>query len=1057
MKIHFLLPFFFFFTQVRTDSFGLTGNTIEHYTADNGLPQNSVKGISTDAQGFIWLATEDGLVRFDGRSFFVFNSSNLNVKTNRVAEIQTHSRHGTLRENRSPGHERARVMYAKFGLHDRVRIENGRATFDSTYRYEKETKIFSNTFLVTRLPAFGEANRLMVTDGTGAGNFYICDKTYAEYYKNWKKQYKIENPVSDQWNYFSIGGRLYYFHQHKSFTSIFEKRTSKFPLAGDILRNPAYKNGKSDMKLYWNPNSDQAFLFLAGNLYLLEQQKDGRLITLLLTEDFDLKDKEIDIIHFDKISRKIYLGSLTYGLYVLSKRQFTALTVTGEKRPNVFYAQLPYQHNTVLTPTGIIVGKDSLTNRVIDKRLPILEKINPFIDRRIIIRDSDGKIWVKSEKKLTQLSQNGKKIVGQWKFKDEIKAICQGKDAKIWVGVIRNGVYQMDSKNPHSVPRFFGTDSLKDITYIESLTKQQLLVGTATGLFRLDLTTQKPRLVPGTEGVYIKSIHVVSPQRVWITAQTKGLMLLDGKNGLVTFPLDKNKYLASAHCVVSDDRGYLWVPSNRGLFQIRLNDLLQYANRITTESQDVKLRGQTKPLPELFYMYHTMEEGFNTNEFNGNCQPCGMKLPNGYISLPSLNGLVWFRSEQISRYIPDGNLTLDRIEINRQPAKVSGDTIRFPLNPENIKIYFSTAYFGNDYNLNLSYTLVKQDSYTRQWDWLPIDNRDFIVRYSSLSAGNYTLIVRKQNGFGIDNFDYKKVYIIVPYKWYERSWAIGLFLLSITMLLVVGIYFYNVYRLKAIKRKNAELEATILSRTKSLETAVSELRQSKNQLNHQVHIMSRLVASITHDVQSPLKYITFASGHISKMAKRHEFDQISEVGTMISDLSQRTGNMLRDLLDYIKIQVYGKTVIPEEIYLRALIDSKLEIFDSPGALKRVQFLNEVPDRVRITVDYNLLSIVIHNLLDNAVKYSEQGQIRIHVADNPDKTELVISNHGNPLAQGILDLINSAFDVNELDHHFYNGRTTGLGLIIVKEVTRLIGIEIKATQTDVTSFHLFLNP
>lgn len=1056
MKIKLPALFLFFYIHLQAnDSFGQQGYSVEHYTAENGLPQNSVKGISADSQGFIWLATEDGLVRFNGRSFHVFNSSNLNVKTNRVANIQTYSRNSTLHGNRSPGHERSRVMYAKFGHHDRVRIENGWATCDSTYLDKNDAKIFSNAFLVTLLPFFWKANRLMITDGSGAGNFYLCDKTYTSYYKNWKKQYRIDNPVPDQWNYFSIGGRLYYFHQRGSFTSIFEKKISKFPLAGDILGNPAYKNGRPNMKLYWNPNSDQAFLFHAGSLYFLEQEKDGSLTTKLLTEDFDLENKEIDIIHFDRISGKIYLGSFTNGLHVLSKHQFMTLTVKGDKRPNVFYAQLPYQNNAVLTPTGIIVGKDSLTNRVIDKRLPILEKINPY-DRRIIIRDINGKIWVKGEKNLTQLSQNGEKISGQWKFKDEIKAICQGKDSKIWVGVIGHGLYQIDPEDRRSTPRFFGNDSLKDFTYIEALTKGTLLVGTATGLYRLDLPTRKLRLIQGTEGVYIKSIHSSGPERVWIAAQTKGLMLLDGKNGLVTFPLDKNKYMASAHCVVSDGGGYLWIPCNRGLFQLDLNDLLEYAKLKTVERLNEKSRKQSQPLPELYYMYHGMDEGFNTNEFNGNCQPCGTKLANGYISLPSLNGLVWFRPEQISRYLPNGNLILDRAEINQQPVSVSGDTIRFPVNPENMKIYFSTAYFGNDYNLNLSYTLVKRESYKRPLNWQPVDNKDFIVRYSSLNPGAYTLIVRKQNGFGINNFDYKKVYIIVPNEWYERSWVIYLFFLFTTMILIGGIHFYNVYRLKAVKRKNSELEALILSRTTSLETAVFELRQSKNRLNNQVHIMSRLMASITHDVQSPLNYIAFASDHISQMVKRREFDEISEVGTMISGLSQRTGSMLRDLLDYIKIQVYGKTVIPEEVHLRALVDSKLEIFDSAGALKSVQFSNEVPDKTLISVDYNLLSIVIHNLLDNAVKYSAQGQIRIYIADDNGKTELVISNQGSPLTQAVLDLINSASDANELKHHFDKGRTTGLGLVIVKEVARLIGIEIKAKQTDVTSFHLFLN-
>jgi signal transduction histidine kinase/ligand-binding sensor domain-containing protein len=1063
MKINLPVLFLFLYIQTQANcSFGQHGYSVKHYTAENGLPQNSVKSISGDSEGFVWLATEDGLVRFDGRGFYVFNTSNLNVKSNRVNIIKPSSRNSILPENVLTGSGRAQVTYAKFGLDEAVKIENGRATYDTNYSLNRDIKLHplkkdsKDIYSVLGLPDLWYRSsvpnyRFMITGGSEEGNFYVCTPTHVNYFRNWKRQYKIANPVADLWNYFSIGERLYYFQRRKSFIKIFDKNLSRFPLTGDILYNPAYKAGNSDFKLYWNNNSDQAFLFLAGNLYTLEQQKNGYLATKLLVEDFDLPPREINVVYFDKTGGKIYLGSSTNGLYVLSKHQFQTLTVAGENRPNIFYSQLPYQNNTVLTPTGIIVGKDIRTNTIIDKRLPVLKESNPS-DRRIIIRDKNANIWVKNHGTLIQLSRNGEQIIKQWKFGNEVKAICQGKDSQIWVGVINEGLYKVD---PDAGPKFFGTDSLKNITYLESLSKQQLLAGSVTGLYKIDLSRKKkPTLVEGTKDVYIKSIHISGPDRIWITAEKKGLMLLSGKEGLVLFPLDKNRYLATPHCVVDDGLGYIWVPTNRGLFQMNINDLLLYA-KIKTADTGKTPAGQNQPLPELLYMYHTMDEGFNTNEFNGSCQPCGVRLANGHISLPSLNGLVWFKPGHINRYVPDGRIILDKAELNQQTLRISGDTIQFPLNPENIKIYFSTSYFGNDYNLNLSYALLKPGSAYKPPEWLPLDNKDFTVHYSSLNSGRYTLVIRKQNGFGINNYSYKRVYLIVPQRWYETTWAVSLFFATITLVLIFGVHFYNIYRLKIIQRKNLQLEELVLSRTNSLENALIELRESKDQLNNQVHIMSRLLTSITHDVQSPLNYIAFASGHIPKMVEQQKFDGISEIGTMIAGLSQRTGNMLRDLLNYIKIQVYGKRMVSEEINLRALIDSKLEIFKNVTAHKGILLSNQIPDTIQINYDYHLLSIVIHNLIDNAVKYSGQGQIRIDATDNnPNETELVISNHGIPLAQEIIDIVNSP--ATEFNHPFQIERTTGLGLIIVKEVAQLIGIKVYVTQTDITSFHLLLN-
>lgn len=62
---------------------GVTGYSVTRYTDENGLPQNSVSSITCDSNGFLWLATEDGLVRFDGQSFFIFSKTILNTSDNR--------------------------------------------------------------------------------------------------------------------------------------------------------------------------------------------------------------------------------------------------------------------------------------------------------------------------------------------------------------------------------------------------------------------------------------------------------------------------------------------------------------------------------------------------------------------------------------------------------------------------------------------------------------------------------------------------------------------------------------------------------------------------------------------------------------------------------------------------------------------------------------------------------------------------------------------------------------------------------------------------------------
>ena len=78
-RIILLLLFLSYINQVNGQQF-----SVQNYTDENGLPQNSVKSIATDNAGFIWLATENGLVRYDGHQFDLFDKNqtqdNMNLR-----------------------------------------------------------------------------------------------------------------------------------------------------------------------------------------------------------------------------------------------------------------------------------------------------------------------------------------------------------------------------------------------------------------------------------------------------------------------------------------------------------------------------------------------------------------------------------------------------------------------------------------------------------------------------------------------------------------------------------------------------------------------------------------------------------------------------------------------------------------------------------------------------------------------------------------------------------------------------------------------------------------
>ncbi|MCF2445028.1 ATP-binding protein [Dyadobacter sp. CY345] len=1032
---------------------------VTHYTSKNGLPQNSIKLIFADPEGFIWLGTEDGLVRFDGQHFYNFNRLNLNVSNNHVIFGRVVSKDKGLK-NISPANRKSTdLYYASFLGWETVKIQHGRAVRDTLYKYNYLKKLapfkegFPSFHLAAGLPNFVTDStvlqRYMVTTAYGDKNFFVCHKDQITYYVDWKKSFSRKFQAHNLWNYFSIGEELFYYEKDRNeITGFAGKEPVTTVVAGDIQSDPAYKTRKKDIILYWNNVSDQAYLCLGKNLYSLYKNQTGSLSTRLLVEDFDFVGEGIELIHFDEKSKKIFLGSPTEGLFVLSRQQFQVINIKGDARDNVFYDHIPYDENTVLTGTGNVIGKDMKSGRVTDRLVTFLNKINPA-DKTFVIRDKHNTYWIPLGTILYRVDGKLEKIIGRWDFRNSANRIHEGLSGKIWVSTYENGLFSIDPEDKDAVPVPFFKDTFPEITAIKSESAESLLLGTGAGLYRVGIKSKKKTLIPGTEKFHITSIYVDQDKHCWFTAVDHGIMLLGQDDKPVVFPLDKNKYLASPHYIIDDKRGYFWIPTNKGLFQIFRKDLLYYADRkMTSDEKSTWTAGKTGQSAELFYLYHAKEEGFNTNEFNGGCDPCSATLANGYISIPSLNGLVWFKPEQMENYMPEGGIVLDKVEVNQELLPYSGDTIRFNLNPGNVRFHFSTPYFGNPDNLNMSYALVKAHTEESAGDWIPIAANETDIRFSSLSSGEYTLLIRKIDGFGFEKYNIKRIHLIVPPRWYETWWAILFYVIA----LAAAIYGYSRLRLRKIEREKQKLEALVDERTEELNRTMLRLEESKNEMSKKMHVLSRLLASMTHDIQSPLNFVAITSSNIPPLLEAQKIPEVGKISEIIADSTRRMSALLKDLLNYIRVNVYGNRLQFEEIGLRALVEEKFAMFRNMMEMNNTVFTNNIPDDIVINSDLQMVSILIHNLIDNASKFTTNGEVAIYTNLHEDhKVEMVIANTATGIPQHVMNMINTPME--DKDDPSSSTNKAGLGLLIVKEVSDLVGVSIRVTDSDQTRFHL----
>ncbi|MBO9613370.1 MAG: histidine kinase [Dyadobacter sp.] len=992
---------------------------IEHFTDEDGLPQNSVYAIAQDELGYMWLSTQRGLARFDGKNFKIFDDFGKTYSAAIIASFHIDPRPKPV---------------GFFALNDDwefIHVYQGKAVLDTTlHQYVRQQPFLyprkHQGHIMERHPRlyYGNPYPNYAVYPVGDDRFFVFNGTTLEYYRQKKRVGRIGWADDVPWHFFRTGNSLYHLKNGKLNRFALDStpfRSRPAILKGALANEALFWQGKYDM--YWNNATEQTFIRVGPSLYRLTPERNGDLNSELILTGFDFGKEQINAIYYDFKAQRIFIGSQLSGLFVLTREKFSTHASPYPGTDQVYYGQTLLDKNTILSNQGIAYTADPSGN-VTSRQVPLITS-SVFWDKTSILKDQNGFIWCKRATTLMMLEPDASAIKFSWTLPSEISQLYQGPDRTIWIATRTKGLFFINAPvNANSQPTLFLQGPFTNISWVVEQPAGTIWVGTGQGLFRVARKTKQVSEVKGLEGIYIRSLYT-SPNNtdLWITTYKDGFFLLrDGK--LTHFPLDRKGYLANAHCIVEDRNGFFWIPTNRGLFQVLKKDLWDYAD---------------KPA-ELYYHHYSKTDGFNSNEFNGGCEPCAVRLPSGIVSLPSINGLVWFKPEQIPAEMPDKKIVIDRIEIDQKTLITPQKHISFLQSQKQLKIEVNTPFFGNDYNVEFSYALAERGSTPGAADWLGIDApvaNKATINISTLGKGHYTLYVRKMNGFGIGNYGYETLDIDVPPFWYETWW----FYLSILIAAFLATFFYLKYRIRSVQRRSRLLELQISERTSQLQGTLRDLESSQNELLDQMHLQSRLMASIAHDVRSPLGAAIIVAGEMQKMIERQQFDMVSLFGKNIEDALRMVKGSLEDLLAYVKIQVYKHEPKSETVALHELLEENMQLYGKNTKINSNTFRNLIPVDTFIETHQQLLKIVIHNLIDNANKYTDNGEIRAYTAYDDNRLQLIIEDTGRGISRELLAWF---MEDKALPP---SSPQTGIGLVMIKELAPSVTDRIEMERLD----------
>ncbi|WP_343702525.1 ATP-binding protein [Chitinophaga sp.] len=952
----------------------------------SGLPQNSVKKIAQDPYGFVWAATEDGLARYDGESIVAFRMADLRLSSKRVINFYV-----------NPQGELSCVT----DKDDYIRLINGRPLLDSNLQnrpgnylvtYAPDNPADTGVSRMAGLPFKHRQWGLHIRElnmYTGRRNFFAWKNNEVSYYHDSVRQFSIPFIPDSSWNFALIGHRLYFLHQ-SGMVTMFDRKPQTAPLGGDIRKDPLFRTSSNEMTVFWNGYiQGNVIVYFNNRLYLVLAGKDGQLSTRLLFTGFDLPVRQFTCAYYSEEQGKLFLGSPIRGLYVLSAQQF--FTRGAHDRDDAYYGQAAVGPEEILTAQGDLIGL-STPPRIIGA----VRQMMPS-NQYSMVADSLGNVFIKWAEWLYKFEKNSYRLLKKWKLPGSISVVYEGGDGRLWIGVKEKGLATMSLYDETAKPEWFLTIR-EDVTY---MARQEHILYTATdeGTYLINIANKHIDTIPGLNGKYVRSLLVLPGGEVWLTTYGHGFFRYY-RNRLTAFPLDQQEYLAIAHCMVADNNGFLWITTNNGLFQASRADLLAYAHDSTLTP---------------YYHHYNRQDGFRTNEFNGGCQPCAVRLESGYVSLPSLNGLVFFRPDSMRPLLPGPHLFIDRIELDKATLPPL-ETLELPRDFKYLSIFLSSPNMTNGLNLQMRYALVK-DGETPLW--LPLSQKH--ISLSTLPHGTYRLLIRKMNGFGRDNFTEKSILLRVLPAWYQTRW----FYVACLLGCLACFYLLMKLRVRYTEERNRALKAAVALKTEELQ--------------RRTDIQEKIIRSVSHDIQTPLQYQHLLSGKIYEELQEQQA-AMAPAAKVMHEHTHRLYYMVNNLLKYLKVEVADRPNRIERFALAPAADETLMIFKGLAAERGTALRNHIPASLELNGDVQLISVILHNLVDNAVKITRNGSIDIDAGEGEEGSVCItIRDTGPGLKPAIQQWINTPGTTRE-GLHLVNG----IGLMIVKELVAMLELEISVT-------------
>lgn len=755
-----------------------------------------------DKTGFIWLATQDGLNRYDGHSFIKFPLNFDDITTpvsNQLGRIVDAGNDQLWLVTRG-GHLQKMDLLTEL-ITPFTKIKNELIPPVSCVLQDSSLMLIGT--IRNGLWVYDRSKNL-VQKFTATGQPAIGSNEIKEIFKDSKQQYWIL--TSDGVAVLSSDLKM-----QQRFLSAENRRISLSSITEDA-------NGK-------------IWIGSFGNGVFYKEVTDTRFTQLTHAGDHSLKQNlVIESLHADK-KGMLWIGTFTDGLYVLDSKQEIIHHLLPDRKDPFSLGYLDVLCITEDQHGGTWIGTDGGGVSYYDKRLDnfvtfsrnnlpdqvSIEQVravttdrenNIWIGTSVngltvlgkqyatvgnykkigsLLTDRDGDIWVGTQENgLDIIDPGSKKIIKKFLPHETIWNMAEDLAGNVWVATRNDGIYLINKK--HGEQLHFHEQSSpalaeNNVRTLSVSPDNKLFIGfERSGIQQLDLTTRK--LIPLSRSfasafdgsVLIRSMYY-TPEALWIGTFGNGLYAFKLPEGTLTTITEKQGLRNNTvYGIQPDDNGSIWLSTNKGLCRLR----------IPSSPENIRKS-------DMYFF--SLEDGLQSNEFNTGAH---YRSPDGTLFFGGIAGLTRFHPSALSTGDKPANVIITDVQAEGQALITDTlisykTTLKLPYKQNSLSFTFAAPDVLSAGRLNYSYQLSGFDK-----DWIEAGSRNYAA-YTQLPAGKYQFRVKATRDLSTEPSQITSLEIIIKPPFWQTFWFISLVVLIIAVSLY-GIYRYRISQLIRLQK-----------------------------------------------------------------------------------------------------------------------------------------------------------------------------------------------------------------------------------------------------------------